>query len=263
MAEEKLLRQAIWRCRQIEVTDQISVSNLRVTANAGVDVWGRKKPQPALLTVTVSLPQPFSSAAEGDVVDSSTVHYGKLSKSVILSIEEAAPSWLSSMDLAHLIEGATSATASPASLMACEVDVFYPKGSMLGEGAGLTYSRAYGDGTISRVLYLKNVRVPCLIGVNSHERLMKQPIVADLWIDCLAKDQSDEYTRVEQLLTKAIEESSFETLESLATKVVSQLMDDFVRPFSPGANIRLRVTKPMAVPFADAPSIEIFRAFKP
>lgn len=263
MAEEKLLRQAVWRCDQAKVTDQISVSNLQVTANAGVDVWGRKKPQPALLTVTVSLPQPFSSAAEGDMVDSSTVHYGRLSKSVISSVEKAGPSWLSSMDLARLIEGAASATASSVSLAACEVDVFYPKGSMLGDGAGLTYSKAYGDNTISRVLYLKNVRVPCLIGVNSHERLMKQPVVASLWIDCLAKDQTDEYIKVEQILTKAIEESSFETLESLATTVVAQLMNGFVHSFSPGANIRLRVTKPMAVPFADAPAIEIFRAFKP
>jgi len=262
MAGEKLLRHTVWQCNQAEVTDQISISNLQVTANAGVDVWGRKKSQPALLTVAVSLPQPFSSAAEGDVVDSSTVHYGKLSKNVISSIEHAAQGWLSSMDLAQLVEGAASATASSGSLAACEVDVFYPKGSMLGDGAGLTYSKAYGDNTISRVLYLKNVRVPCLIGVNSHERLMKQPVVASLWIDCLAKDQADEHIKVEQMLTKVIEESSFETLESLATTVVAQLMDDFVRPVSPGANIRLRVTKPMAVPFADAPAIEIFRAFK-
>jgi len=233
MAEEKLLRQAVWQCYQAEVTDQISVSNLQVTANAGVDVWGRKKPQPALLTVTVSLPQPFSSAAEGDVVDSSTVHYGRLSKSAISSVEKAGPSWLSSMDLAQLIEGAASATASSVSLAACEVDVFYPKGSMLGDGAGLTYSKAYGDNTISRVLYLKNVRVPCIIGVNSHERLMKQPVVASLWIDCLARDQTDEYIKVEQMLIKVSHSDSKPLQQYKLRPCIRPLRNHPLRHWSP------------------------------
>lgn len=214
--------------------------------------------QPVLLTISASLSQSIDAAAEADAVNESTVHYGKLSKNVALTVENAASTWLTSLELAWFVAGAVFTTAPPGSLVACEVDVFYPKASMLGDGAGYIRSVDNFNDTISRVLYLKNVRIPCIIGVNIHERLLKQPVVVNLWVDCLPVHQTDEYTKVEQLLINTIESSSFETLESLATMVVAQLRRDIFHPDG-GANIRLRVEKPMAVPFADAPAIEIFR----
>lgn len=44
--------------------------------------------------------------------------------------------------------------------------------------------------------------------------------------------------------------------------VVDELRKKFFRKEDEGAYIRLRVEKPLAVPFADAPSIEILRPVK-
>jgi hypothetical protein len=41
--------------------------------------------------------------------------------------------------------------------------------------------------------------------------------------------------------------------------VIREVREKFIRQGDKGARIRLRVEKPMAVPFADAPAIEIYR----
>lgn len=42
-------------------------------------------------------------------------------------------------------------------------------------------------------------------------------------------------------------------------KVVTNVMKYFVLPVTPGANVRVRVEKPSAVPFADAAAVEVYR----
>lgn len=200
-----IVTQGIWERNQPYTADKVLVRNLSVTANAGVDVWGRQKEQPALISVTLSLSERFKSAAEGDVVDRSTVHYGKMSKNIIAAVQERAKAgWLSTHQLALLVEEAACKTAAEPSLIsACEVTIYYPKASMLGEGAGMIHSRNSSNGEVSRVLYLRNVRIPCLIGVNSHERKMKQAVIANLWIDCLGEGSpGDGYTTAERILTE-------------------------------------------------------------
>ena len=55
--DKSLARQAAWNSQvaQSDCTDKILVQNLAVTVNAGTDVWGRKKKQRALVSVTVTL----------------------------------------------------------------------------------------------------------------------------------------------------------------------------------------------------------------
>lgn len=55
------------------------------------------------------------------------------------------------------------------------------------------------------------------------------------------------------------EESSFETLEALATQVASLLIKHIIFPMTPGATVHLKLEKPSAIPFASAPAIEITR----
>jgi len=56
--------------------------------------------------------------------------------------------------------------------------------------------------------------------------------------------------------TQIIEHSSFETLESLADRTVTQLQ---AHRALPGAQVRLWLEKPRAIAFADAPAVEVFR----
>jgi dihydroneopterin aldolase len=181
----------------VEDTDRIAVRNLSSTPNSGYDVWGRKKRQPALLSLTVYLKHTFDQAARSDSVDTSTVHYGILSKKVLAVIEKYSE-WQLTYHLAREILSGAYLVAGANSLKGCELDLFYPKACMQGDGAGLIFSTT--DHGFFNTLYLKNVRISCLIGVNSNERLAKQPVIANLWIESIRKEQCDEYGAAEKIL---------------------------------------------------------------
>ncbi|KZM25826.1 uncharacterized protein EKO05_0002545 [Ascochyta rabiei] len=257
-----LVRQAAWNAQvaQSECTDKIFVQNLAVTVNAGTDVWGRKKKQRALISVTVTLGTNFNSASSTDTVDESTVHYGTLSKAIQARIQDDSLDWMSTADLSISIAGIVRTAAGSAPIYAIETDVRYLKGSMFGEGACHQTSIITQSGTYSNVLYLQNVRIPCLIGVNSNERLQKQPVVVNLRVDCIPASRVDDYAALETALVQIVSATAYETLESLLAFVVQELRATFfIREEDQGAYICLRMEKPMAVPFADAPAVEITR----
>lgn len=56
-----------------------------------------------------------------------------------------------------------------------------------------------------------------------------------------------------------IEATSFETLESLAEHTVKLLREQLLDEAMPGGRVRLRLSKPRAIVFADAPAVEIVR----
>ncbi|KAF2644637.1 hypothetical protein P280DRAFT_176138 [Massarina eburnea CBS 473.64] len=260
---EKNVRQVEMSTAEVDAADKITVKNLEVIANAGVDAWGRQKKQRVLLTVTLALKNQFDTAAKADSLDTSTIHYGVLSKDIQAAVQ-AQQEWMSTKQFSSLIQGQVLSTAHPTQLIACEIDTFYPKGSMFGDGAGCTYSvTSYNNSaSYSEVLYLRNLRIACIIGVNPNERLQKQPVVVNIRVECLAEGRSDDYQSLEKAVFEAISDTSFETLESLTTTVVQELREKFFTEQDAGSYIRLRIEKPLAVPFADAPAIEIFRPVK-
>jgi dihydroneopterin aldolase len=278
--DKSLARRAAWNSQvaQSDCTDKILVQNLAVTVNAGTDVWGRRKKQRALISVTVTLGNHFSSASSTDTVDESTVHYGTLSKAIQGRIQDDSLEWMSTADLSIAIAGIVRTAAGSAPIFAIETDACYVKGSMFGDGAGHQASIITATGIYSNVLYLKNVRVPCLIGVNANERLQKQPIVINLWVDCVPASRVDDYAALETALVQVrsarlapcltdvyqiVSATAYETLESLLAFVVQELKSKFfVKEEDQNAYIRLRMEKPMAVPFADAPAVEVTRPLR-
>ena len=67
---------------------KISVRNLQAIIRIGRDAWGREgKLQPVLISATVSLRKPFEYASVQDTVNSSTVHYGVLSKAILEAVQ--------------------------------------------------------------------------------------------------------------------------------------------------------------------------------
>lgn len=81
-------------------------------------------------------------------------------------------------------------------------------------------------------------------------------------------------------MSKSTEESSFETLESLATHLSDRLIKYFIYAYTPYfgkpvfqmtaepdhttfSEVRICLEKPSAITFADAPSIEIIRSSDP
>ncbi|KAJ4399982.1 hypothetical protein N0V91_009055 [Didymella pomorum] len=263
--DKALARQAAWNSQvaQSDCTDKIIVQNLAVTVNAGTDVWGRKKKQRALISIIVTLGNRFASASSSDTVDESTVHYGTLSKAIQGRIQDDSLEWMSTADLSIAIAGIVRTAAGSAPIFAIETDICYLKGSMFGDGAGHQASIVTTTGIYSNVLYLRNVRIPCLIGVNSNERLQKQPVVVNLWVDCVPASRVDDYAALETALVQIVSATAYETLESLLAFVVQELKTKFfTREEDQSAYVRLRMEKPMAVPFADAPAVEITRPLR-
>lgn len=197
-----LIRQALWDAELAKSGhfDKIFVQNLQVTVNAGKDVWGREKSQRALVSVIVTLGSKFDSASATDTVDASTVHYGMLSKAIQAQLQDASAQWMSTATLSTTIGESVRRVAGATPIYSLETSVCYLKGSMFGDGA-LHLTSTIGDsGLGSRVLHLRNVRIPCLIGVNSNERLQKQTVVLNLWVECLPESRADYYVELETFL---------------------------------------------------------------
>ncbi|EKG12834.1 hypothetical protein MPH_10077 [Macrophomina phaseolina MS6] len=89
--------------------------------------------------------------------------------------------------------------------------------------------------------------------------MKKQMCSFSVWIDSISDAAVDGYDVVEDMVLQAAQYTGYETLEALAEKVAWVLFKDYIAGQSPGSNLRIRIEKPTAVPFADAPAIEIYR----
>ncbi|KAI0148141.1 hypothetical protein F4776DRAFT_660314 [Hypoxylon sp. NC0597] len=170
-----------------------------------------------------------------------------------------------------------------AKLRSLSLTMSLPKASLLGAGVSLTTTASFrddfskgGDKTdddkssssknplrsYSRALRIQGLHVPTLIGVNSNERKAKQMVVADVEIDRF--DVADDiYSDLERTIVETMEASSFETLEALASQVANKILSDFRIGDSPapmkerGWQVRVCLEKPIAVPFAECPAVEV------
>ena len=184
--------------------DQITISNLRTVANSGYDAWGRPKAQPVSISIRLYLAQSTSPAANDDSVNSSTVHYGSLSKLLLSRVEQHKGQWLSPDDFGQiLISAALEAPLNPSIIAALELDICFEKASQFGQGITLQLHHTPQLKATAPVICLSHVRYPALVGVNSHERVMKQAVDITIWVDRMKPHISNEYYEIEQLLTKA------------------------------------------------------------
>ncbi|KAK4136384.1 hypothetical protein BT67DRAFT_397446 [Trichocladium antarcticum] len=271
----------------------VRVQNLRTTLqHAGHDAWNRAhKAQPCLLSAEVSFAAPFAAASAHDRLGADTVHYGTLSKAVLGSVaafeaeaaaaggqaagleETGVRSVLARVwrDLTGLgLDGSSCRALGEARRAFLDLDrvrflsltVALPKASLLGEGVALTASAVFGVGgeeegrMAARALALEisRLRVPTLVGVNANERLARQFVVATVTVDGFESEE-DVYTEVEGVVVKALEESSFETLEALGTHLADHVLA--TASSQAGWQVHIRLEKPTAVPMADCPIVEV------
>lgn len=197
-----VVRQALWDAELARSghLDKIVLEHLELVVHAGNDVWGRPKPQRARVGVTLTLGNQFTSASSTDSVDASTVHYGLLSKAIQAAFQDATTEHLSTAVLSSRILQCARKVTGTTNIYAIEIDVCYPKGSMFGDGAGYTIATIHDPPLRSQVLYLRNLRVPCILGVNPNERLQKQPVVLNVWVDGISNSRVDDYVALETLL---------------------------------------------------------------
>ncbi|KAI1103306.1 hypothetical protein F4804DRAFT_342567 [Jackrogersella minutella] len=167
------------------------------------------------------------------------------------------------------------------SLRSLSLTMSLPKASLLGAGVSLTTTASFredfarkDDGksggatsknplrSYSRSLRIAGLHVPTLIGVNANEREAKQMVVADVEIDRFDVAE-DIHSGLERLIVQTMEASSFETLEALATMIAHKILLDFRIGDSltdmkgRGWKVRVCLEKPIAVPFAECPAVEV------
>lgn len=287
----------------------IHVRNLQTTLPVGTDAWGRpNRLQPVLISASISLRHAFDSASSTDSVTNSTIHYGILSKAILDGCKDfedllsSAAKEGATMHLRALVqflhfyltgEETLPHVQQPAAVLKqqgqrpepvlkshgmkmLKIQVMLPKASLLGSGVSLTGIFAYngthkGPSAYSMLLRLHELRIPTLIGVNYNERLGKQMLITTVEMDRYDR-MVDAYCHLEEIVVKTIEESSFQTLEALASRLSANIIKYFLIPHFPqglkpkclegnsGLNhqhIRISLEKPIATTFADAPIIEL------
>lgn len=112
------------------------------------------------------------------------------------------------------------------------------------------------------ILYIRNLKVDAIVGIFSWEKRIRQPIHLDLEIaiDIRQAASTDDiayaldYKTVSTRLTNYISQSEWHLIETLAEKVASLLMDEFGVTW-----LRLRLSKPAALPAADSVGLVIER----
>ncbi|KAH7329038.1 Dihydroneopterin aldolase-domain-containing protein [Stachybotrys elegans] len=268
----------------------IRVKNLQVNIKGPADAWNRKgKQQPMLVSAEVSLSKPFISSSSTDAVEGDTVHYGLLSKAILATVDRFNTKGASSrgwenlqgvlddiwIDLTGLDPfGASEGDGRPAStkpfltaesLHHLRLTLLLPKASLLGQGISITYASSFNrnsgnldmDGH-SCTLKLHGLRIPTLIGVNDNERTARQVVAADVEVDRLYLGE-DIHVGLESVVVKTMNESSFETLEALATTLardISQHLEGVV-PGPKNQQLTISLEKPTAVPLAEVVCVEL------
>lgn len=112
------------------------------------------------------------------------------------------------------------------------------------------------------LVFVYGLRVEALIGVHAWERELRQVLLVDLDLaaDVRAAAARDalsdtlDYQALTERVSGFVSVSSYQLLESLAEALASLLIEEFAISW-----LRLRITKPGAVPGADAVGVLIER----
>ena len=163
------------------VPDHVCLRNLRLSAIIGNDAWNRRKAQPVVVSVKLSIDT--REAASTDDIEK-TVSYGQMCKDIMQAVEENTEGFPSILEFnSHLYELATEKHWGGSAL---QTSTLLLKGSLCAEGGiCLTSCTTYHPtdpwlATRSHKFDINGLKIPCIIGVNAHERLEKQLVVVDI-----------------------------------------------------------------------------------
>jgi FolB domain-containing protein len=173
-------------------TDVVFVRDVAIQAKVGLDCWQREKPQPALISLRISTS--VERAAQTDNI-ADTMDYRKMYHFLgSLDGEEFPGVFSLAHDVCHwaLEDGDHR-------LVECTVTL--PKGLLQSEG--IVYELAVGkeleegprptlhDVIKTSILSVKNLRINCIIGIGTHERVHKQPVIVNLKLEARDEDKQE------------------------------------------------------------------------
>jgi dihydroneopterin aldolase len=168
-----------------EPIDHVYLKDFQLSAVVGPDAWGRPgKEQPVL----ISLKWFHELSGNDDIQD--TLSYSKISKDIVSSMNDRRANFESAQGLVDFI--VYVATSKGWKGLALQIKIHLPK-TILQANNGLTFTRTYmmqdkrSIGAFKYDLYPKatidDIQVSCIIGVNPHEREIKQTVRIDVAIE--------------------------------------------------------------------------------
>ncbi|KAI8983514.1 Dihydropteroate synthase-like protein [Pilobolus umbonatus] len=252
--------------------DKILIKNLVLKNIAGVEAWQRLKSQPVV--ISVALFTDVSDAGNTDHV-TNTIHYGHVTKAITKLGETCTFKTLESF--AHAV---VKLCCVQFGALKTEVTVEQPKALLHAAASGVKLTRALEDfssagdsvtettGDISGLgvydeLFVKDLRLHTIVGVNPWEREEKQVVIFNLTIYPSAlpygykdteRNKSYNLRTIVRTLTRRIEASAYKTIEALGVTIARLAIEKcFVNKIS------VRIEKPSAILFADCSGIEVTR----
>ncbi|RKP38705.1 Dihydropteroate synthase-like protein [Dimargaris cristalligena] len=258
--------------------DKVLIRDLTLRTIIGVDSWERIKPQAIVVTIEVET-QSIEAAARYDTV-SDTVNYGTLCKRITQFSEASTFKSVEALALGILRIGLDHVRSIRAT-----VRIEKPGALLHAAAAGLELTRtreelltsssptvdpdlAHTSTTataprLSDRIFVKDLRLSTIVGVNPWERESTQIVVIslELWVHlttaALASDhvpQQHNYRTIVRTISQYVEKSRFKTVEALASAIarisIQRCQVD---------NITVRIEKPSALSFAEGAGVEITR----
>ncbi|KAF9439304.1 trifunctional dihydropteroate synthetase [Entomortierella beljakovae] len=255
----------------IPMNDKICIRDLTVRNIIGVDAWERCKRQPVIINMTVYTS--VSQAGDTDHLPYS-IHYGVLCKTVEAHSEKSE-----FRSVEALADSIARVVIFKCHAPRVTIKVEKPRALLHAASAGVEITRSRSDyteeelaGTVScpirfnqqDTIFVKDLRLSCIIGVNPWEREEEQVVVLNLQIYPGMDDSPDRkadyvskthnYRTIVRTITKYIEASSYKTVEAFVTSVARIAIEK-----CHVSRITVKMEKPSAIVFAGSAGVEITR----
>lgn len=155
------------------MSDIISIRNAAILATVGKDCWHRDKAQRVL--VSLRLKTSIAIAGENDDV-LKTIDYGKVYKAVVDSMDGSKHP-----NLDAFTREAAYVALNTVGEHCFHATVVLPNALLQAGGVGFEIQVSENaDIPDSTALFVKDLKLPCVIGVNPHERQAKQLVIVNL-----------------------------------------------------------------------------------
>ncbi|KAJ5683337.1 hypothetical protein N7462_006502 [Penicillium macrosclerotiorum] len=153
----------------------------------------------------------------------------------------------------------------PKALLRAEEGLRYRSVTVWGYRPGIDVTEAVDPAARSPVVIeeefrIEGIRCYCILGVNSHERVEKQAVIVSLEFKgpgqlAWGSTVVDTYQAMTRAVAEKVDETTFQTVEALATFVARIVTVDFGNE-----RVTVRVEKPSALAFVQRSGVEITRS---
>ncbi|KAG6861504.1 hypothetical protein C0995_015931 [Termitomyces sp. Mi166 len=201
-------------------TDVVFIDTLHLSADIGPDCWGKTRPQPVQVSVYLHLRPSFlnASGTSDNVLDS--VHYGHLCKAISTQVGGAS---FSGVEKFVSVVSQEAYTLAGQVAQAVRVVVDLPKQILLAENFSIDITTS--TSSTLRSVFVRDLILPVLIGVNPPEREAKQKVITNIAFHERPSSSVDQrslldYPAIVAEIVKSIEQSSYLTLEKFVLEIV-------------------------------------------